>query len=68
MHAGAERHPHWATGAGGVRSFDATKRQILSSADWLRSHQVHTVVMEATGAYLKAPFVKATPSGPSLTK
>ena len=37
-----------------VRSYGATKRQILSLPDWLRSQRVHKVVMEATGDYVRS--------------
>ncbi len=46
-----------------VRGFGATKRQILSLADWLRSHRVRKVVMEATGDYWKAPFFRLEAEG-----
>ncbi|GAA3618228.1 hypothetical protein GCM10022419_124710 [Nonomuraea rosea] len=34
-----------------VRTFGATKRELLSLADWLRMHSVTDVAMEATGDY-----------------
>jgi transposase len=46
-----------------VRGFGVTKRQILSLADWLRSHRVRKVVMEATGDYWKAPFFRLEAEG-----
>ena len=46
-----------------VRSFGTTKREILSLADWLRSHRVVRVVMEATGDYWKAPFFRLEAEG-----
>jgi transposase len=46
-----------------VRSFGTTKREILSLADWLRSHRVATVVMEATSDYWKAPFFRLEAEG-----
>ena len=46
-----------------VRSFGATKGEILQLAGWLRRWQVSSVVMEATGDYWKAPFFRLEAEG-----
>jgi hypothetical protein len=48
-----------------TRSFGTTKREVLALADWLRSWQVPTVVMEVTGDYWKGRSTGWRPRGSS---
>jgi transposase len=46
-----------------VRSFGATKSEILLLAAWLHEHRVEKVVMESTSDYWKAPFFRLEAEG-----